>query len=149
MKVAESSVAACKALRERQEEGGSLLSFLLLTINSDGIVTAEKHVASGDNRADWSRLLSLLAPTTIPSTKWHAAYVVFEMRLEEREPVVNKLLFISFIPDHAPLRQKLLYASSKEMVKSSLGGGICIEVSANSPDLLGYDTIAALVRARS
>lgn len=52
----------------------------------------------------------------------------------------SKLVLISWIPDTAKIRAKMMYAGSKEVLKSAFAGGIGIMINANDYSDLDYDT---------
>lgn len=52
----------------------------------------------------------------------------------------SKLVFIAFIPDGAPIKQKMLYASSKADLKKKLNG-IHVEIQATDFDEVDYETV--------
>jgi len=63
----------------------------------------------------------------------------FEYSLKD-EGTRNKIGFISWVPDLAPLRVKMLYSSSKESLKKRLSG-IHADIEAHGPEDLEYDDI--------
>ncbi|KAN0079950.1 hypothetical protein V8E55_009516 [Tylopilus felleus] len=54
----------------------------------------------------------------------------------------NKICFISWSPDDAKVRQKMVFASSREALKRKLDG-IAIEIQGTSFDEVTYETILA------
>jgi len=52
----------------------------------------------------------------------------------------SKLVLISWIPDTAKIKLKMLYAGSKEVLKSSMAGGIGILINANDHSDLDFET---------
>ena len=52
----------------------------------------------------------------------------------------SKLVFISWIPDNCPIKEKMLYASSKEAIKRVLIG-VPVHVHCTDPDDLDYDDV--------
>lgn len=52
----------------------------------------------------------------------------------------NKLLFIAWVPDTCKIKDKMLYASSKDALKKKLNG-YHIEVQANSKDELDHAAV--------
>lgn len=59
-------------------------------------------------------------------------------------PCRNKLTFLAWSPDDAPIKAKMVYASSKEALKRALTG-IAVELQANDTDDIEYDTILKTV----
>ncbi|CAK7238918.1 MAG: cofilin [Sporothrix thermara] len=56
----------------------------------------------------------------------------------------NKLTFIAWSPDDAPIMAKMVYASSKEALRRALTG-IATEIQANDSDDIEYDTVLKTV----
>uniref|UniRef100_UPI003980710E hypothetical protein n=1 Tax=Salmonella sp. s55004 TaxID=3159675 RepID=UPI003980710E len=52
-----------------------------------------------------------------------------------------KIIFIHWSPDTVGVKEKMLYASSKDALKAVLADGIAVEVQANDISDLGYDEI--------
>jgi len=52
----------------------------------------------------------------------------------------NKLTFIAWSPDDAGIKAKMVYASSKDALKRALNG-IAVELQANDPDDIEYDSV--------
>ncbi|KIO25853.1 hypothetical protein M407DRAFT_243931 [Tulasnella calospora MUT 4182] len=52
----------------------------------------------------------------------------------------NKLTFYSWNPDNAKIKQKMVYASSRDSLKRSLVG-IAVEIQGTSLDEVDYDTV--------
>lgn len=52
----------------------------------------------------------------------------------------SKLVMISWVPDTAKIKMKMLYAGSKEVLKSAVAGGIGIMVNANDYSDLDFDS---------
>lgn len=52
----------------------------------------------------------------------------------------SKLVLISWVPDTAKIRMKMMYAGSKEVLKSAVAGGIGIMINANDYSDLDYES---------
>ncbi len=52
----------------------------------------------------------------------------------------SKLVLISWVPDTAKIRMKMMYAGSKEVLKAAMAGGIGIMINANDYSDLDYET---------
>lgn len=52
----------------------------------------------------------------------------------------SKLVLISWVPDTAKIRMKMMYAGSKEVLKAAMAGGIGIMVNANDYSDLDYES---------
>ncbi|KAK3387020.1 hypothetical protein B0H63DRAFT_541202 [Podospora didyma] len=68
----------------------------------------------------------------------------FEYQLASGEGTRNKITFIAWSPDDAGIFAKMLYASSKEAVKSALPG-LAAELQANDQDDIEYESIIKVV----
>jgi spore cortex formation protein SpoVR/YcgB (stage V sporulation) len=68
----------------------------------------------------------------------------FEYSLASGEGNRNKLTFVAWSPDDAGVLAKMIYASSKEALKRSLTG-IAIELQANDPDDIEYESVLKTV----
>jgi len=64
---------------------------------------------------DWERMISPQLHTEQP------CYILF--RLDEKDNTGFLWIFLSWSPDHAPTRQKMLYASTKATFKKEFGAG--------------------------
>ncbi|KIH94968.1 cofilin [Sporothrix brasiliensis 5110] len=68
----------------------------------------------------------------------------FEYNLASGEGTRNKLTFIAWSPDDAPIMAKMVYASSKEALRRALTG-IAVEIQANDADDIEYETVLKTV----
>ncbi|EFW98459.1 cofilin [Grosmannia clavigera kw1407] len=68
----------------------------------------------------------------------------FEYSLSSGEGVRNKLTFLAWSPDDAPIMAKMVYASSKDALKRALTG-LAVELQANDTDDIEYDTVLKTV----
>jgi cofilin len=99
--------------------------------------------------ADWDAFREKLVNATTKTrtgTGKGPRYAVydFEYNLSSGEGIRNKLTFIAWSPDDAPIKAKMVYASSKEALKRTLTG-IAVELQANDEDDIEYDTILRTV----
>ncbi|KAG2231341.1 hypothetical protein BDF21DRAFT_182185 [Thamnidium elegans] len=68
-------------------------------------------------------------------------YAVFDFEYEKTgEGKRNKITFYSWIPDTSKVRQKMLYASSKDALRRQLVG-IAIEVQGTDSSEVDYDVV--------
>ena len=88
--------------------------FLILVIEN------EKEVVIGENCTDraasWESFVAKL-PSDAP------CYAIFDYEWNTPDGKRDKILFISWNPDNAKIKQKMLYASTKGGVTQSLQGG--------------------------
>ncbi|XP_067877587.1 cofilin-2-like [Heterodontus francisci] len=52
----------------------------------------------------------------------NCCYALYDASFETKETKKQELIFIHWAPDDAPIRQKMLYASSKAAIRKKLGG---------------------------
>ena len=71
------------------------------------------------------------------------AYAVFdfEWKMDDGSNR-DKLVFVTYIPDTAKPKEKLLYAATKETFKNNIEGGL-IEVQGTDPSEISYDAVLA------
>ncbi|OIR57347.1 MAG: cofilin [Amphiamblys sp. WSBS2006] len=88
-----------------------------------------------EEREAYKQFLSLL-----PSDD--CRYIVYDFVFEKspEDGLRNKICFIMWSPDTAPVRKKMLYASCKETSKSLLSG-IALEIQATDEEEVSYDHI--------
>ncbi|KAB8264378.1 cofilin [Aspergillus pseudonomiae] len=56
----------------------------------------------------------------------------------------NKLVFISWLPDCAKIRHKMIYSSSKDTLRKALTG-VAVDISATARDEVSYDAVLGKV----
>ena len=68
-------------------------------------------------------------------------YAVVDIKFETAdERQTSKLVFMSWSPDTCKVREKMIYAGSKEYLKSSFAGGIGIAMNATDLSELDFET---------
>jgi cofilin len=103
------------------------VSYILYKIDS-GKIVIDKIGAPGASYDDYLGSL----PETDPR------YSVVDVKLTTNDGrETSKLVFISWIPDAAKIKSKMLYSGSKESLKAGLAGGVGIHV--NATDLAEVD----------
>merc|ERR1711907_119326 len=75
----------------------------------------------------------------LPEKEGRYGIVSFEYTLKDGGNR-DKIVFVSWAPDLAPIRQKMLYASSKDAIKKKLQG-IAAEVQGTDRDEIEYNTV--------
>jgi cofilin len=73
-------------------------------------------------------------------------YAVFDFEMEAEGVTRGKLLLLSWIPDTAKVRSKMVYASTKESLKAKIDGGL-MDIQANDFSSICYDAVAAKVKS--
>ncbi len=87
------------------------LSYMVFEIDG-GKVHVKETAATG---ATWDEFKALVAG------KVGGCYAVFDYSLNlDGGRILNKLVFVSWVPDSAPVRKKMMYGSSLEAFKSEL-----------------------------
>mmetsp|Transcript_45125 Transcript_45125/g.84212 ORF Transcript_45125/g.84212 Transcript_45125/m.84212 type:complete len:154 (-) Transcript_45125:78-539(-) len=104
-------------------------------------------VEKGDWETPWDDFVDNLSSAKDEKGKPLGAYAVFDMEFETldgREQ--QKLVFVAYTPDSLPVKQRMLYGSTRESFKSELGSGIHYTVQASSIDDLDLDRIVSAMR---
>ncbi len=75
-------------------------------------------------------------------------YAVYDFEYEKSpgEGIRNKICFIVWVPDTSKVRQKMLYASSKDAIRKKLAG-VATEIQATDMSEVSYDSV--LEKAKS
>lgn len=76
----------------------------------------------------------------LPSGSCRYAVYDFEYTLEGSEGTRNKLCFITWSPDEAKIKNKMLYAASKDALRRALVG-IAVEVQGTDASEVAYETV--------
>ncbi|KAI8645087.1 hypothetical protein BD408DRAFT_412221 [Parasitella parasitica] len=101
--------------------------FKLSEDNSEIIV--EKSVKTGD----YEEFLNCL-PEVEPR------YAVYDFDFQTDDGLRNKIVFYSWIPDTAKVRQKMLYAASKDALRKRLEG-LAVEIQGTDASEVAYETV--------
>lgn len=75
-------------------------------------------------------------------------YVVYDFEFEKSpgEGIRNKICFIVWVPDTSKVRQKMLYASSKDAIRKKLAG-IATEIQATDMSEVSHDAVLEKVKS--
>ncbi|KAK4688453.1 cofilin, partial [Tremellales sp. Uapishka_1] len=76
----------------------------------------------------------------LPENECRWAVYDFEYTLPGGEGIRNKLCFMMWVPDDAPVRGKMIFASSKEALRRRLEG-IAIEIQATDYSEISKDAV--------
>jgi len=76
----------------------------------------------------------------LPEKECRYAVYDFDFELAEGEGKRNKLCFYTWSPDNAPVRNKMIYASSKEALRRALNG-IAAEIQGTDYSEISYETV--------
>lgn len=113
--------------------------YIVMKISDDKTkIEIEKTLPIGDGDASIDTYNAFVGDC-LPEREGRYAVYDFEYTTTEGGKR-NKLLFIVWAPDEAPIKEKMLYASSKDALKKKLNG-IHFEVQGTDLDEVEYDTI--------
>ena len=113
--------------------------YVIYKLNDDlTSIVIEKKVESCDKYEDFIGEL--------PENDCRYAVYDFEYEKSPGEGMRNKICFIVWVPDTSKVRQKMLYASSKDAIRKKLAS-IATEVQATDMSEVSYDAI--LEKAKS
>ena len=109
--------------------------YMLCKINRDaGEIQLHKRVESGAGKTTYEAFVADLPPK-------EGMYAIYDFDYETVEGGKrSKLMFVVWAPDDAPIKEKMLYASSKEGLKKKIVG-IQIEVQGTDYDEVEWDEI--------
>ena len=90
--------------------------YMLCKINREaGEIQLHKRVAEGAGQATYEQFVAELPPK-------EGMYTIYDFDYEIEGGKRNKLMFIVWAPDDAPIKEKMLYASSKDGLKKKIVG---------------------------
>ena len=110
--------------------------YLIFAIVDNSIIKIKKR---GSRDASYDEFRAELAPTD-------PCYAVYDFEFESEEGKRGRLCFVSWIPDVAKVKPKMVYASSKDSLKTKIEGGI-VEIQATDASEITYDAVLAKVKA--
>ncbi|KAI7877482.1 hypothetical protein K492DRAFT_165987 [Lichtheimia hyalospora FSU 10163] len=107
------------------------LKYIIFKVSDDAKeIQVEKSAEQGDYEAFLENL-----PADEPR------YAVYDFDYEKPgEGQRSKITFYSWIPDTAKVRQKMLYASSKDALRKKLVG-LAIEIQGTDPSEVAYEVV--------
>lgn len=118
---------------------GKRLKYVIYKV-SDDKKSIEVEKQSSD--ADYSSFVD-----TLPSNECRFAVYDFEYELSAAEGKRRKICFIAWSPDDAPVRGKMIYASSKEALRRALTG-VAAEIQATDEGEIAYESVLERVRGK-
>lgn len=117
------------ALAHAKEHGQRVLQIF---IQNEKLELGEAH----DSQSTWEDDYDLLVLPLLQQTR--ASYILY--RLDEKVGNSYMWIFIHYTPDKAPVREKMLYASTKSTMKTEFGSGLIKdEMFGNIPDDVSLD----------
>jgi cofilin len=96
--------------------------------------------SSGDRSSTYEDFLNALTPNEV-------RYAVVDFEFETVGGRRNAILFILYSDDLAPIKKKMVYASSKDALRRALTG-IAVNIQASGKEELEYDEVLDTVRQR-
>ncbi|MBW0465246.1 hypothetical protein O181_004961 [Austropuccinia psidii MF-1] len=109
---------------------GKKIKYVIFLISSDCKEICVEKTSDSDSYDDF---LADLPPQS-------CRYAVYDFQFEMGEGTRNKLCFITWSPDSAKIKDKMLYASSKEALRRALVG-IGVEVQGTDISEVAYDSV--------
>jgi cofilin len=76
----------------------------------------------------------------LPESEPRYAVCHFKFEKDDGTGVASKLVFVSWSPDNARIKHKMLYASSREALRKELSG-IAMEIYASDYDEVSYESV--------
>lgn len=114
-------------------------SYILYKLNEDNTsIVIEKAVETRDTYKDFVKQL--------PEDECRYAVFDFEYEKPGGEGIRNKICFIFWVPDTSKVRQKMIYASSKDALRKKLAG-VATEIQATDFSEVGYDAVIEKVKS--
>lgn len=111
---------------------GKKYKFVLFELNPSKTEIVVKEASA---ETDYDEFLSKL-----PENDALYAVYDFEYELKSGEGQRSKLVFYAWSPDSAPIKAKMLYASSKDALRRSLNG-ISADIQGTDYSEVSYETI--------
>jgi len=130
-------VAFNKFKLQNSTAGATVHRYLIFRIKNEKVVLTEEGAAS----ETWSDFIEKLS-----SDEKDGAYGLFDMHCSGPDGrILQKVLFIAWSPDSLPVKAKMLYGSTREGFKSTLGSGIAYTIQATDISDLEEDDVTAMV----
>jgi len=116
---------------------GKKLAYVIYKLSPDNkIIVVEKQVPkTEDDKEDYEKFISELPEK-------ECRYIVYDFTYDTAEGKRNKILFITWAPDEAPVRAKMVSASSKDALRRGLQG-IHAEIQGTDLSEVCYETVLA------
>eukprot|EP01092_Planopodium_desertum_P000213 TRINITY_DN102833_c0_g5_i2.p1 TRINITY_DN102833_c0_g5~~TRINITY_DN102833_c0_g5_i2.p1 ORF type:complete len:137 (+),score=15.77 TRINITY_DN102833_c0_g5_i2:191-601(+) len=91
---------------------GDSVRWIQAIIKDERVNPVGRHAATGSITADWDSMVARMEPKK-PN------YFVF--RLDKKNDLGFEWAFIVYVPDGSPVKDRMLYASSRDFFKKQLG----------------------------
>ncbi|KAK7469066.1 cofilin [Stygiomarasmius scandens] len=114
----------------KKTDNGEILKYIVYNLNKDNTeIVVEKTSASGDYE-------EFLGDLPEGECRW----AVYDFEFQKEGGIRNKLCFFMWSPDKAKIKQKMLFASSKDALRRALVG-IAVEVQGTDIDEVAYESV--------
>ncbi|KAH7239038.1 hypothetical protein BKA59DRAFT_483760 [Fusarium tricinctum] len=114
------------------------LTFIICNLNKE---LKEIVVEKSSTNTDWGDFLAELPET---ECRW----AIYDFAFEKDDGKRNKIVFISWSPDSAEIKQKMIFSSSKAVLRRDLTG-IASEIQATDLAEISYETVLKKVAGAS
>jgi hypothetical protein len=89
---------------------------------------------------------NFLADLKVAETQGLCRFAVFDAAFSTEDGQIrNKIVFFMWSPEGAKIKQKMVYAASKDALKKTLGEGIAKEVQANDHGDLAWKNVLEIL----
>lgn len=99
------------------------------------IVVEEAGALDDGTPSDYEKFVEKL-----PENECKYAVYLFEYDIGKGEGIRSKLVFFTWTPDTAPVRSKMIYASSKDALKLALNG-LSLDIQGTDFSEVSYETV--------
>uniref|UniRef100_A0A6U6TV89 ADF-H domain-containing protein n=1 Tax=Zooxanthella nutricula TaxID=1333877 RepID=A0A6U6TV89_9DINO len=117
---------------------GKKLRFVLFKIEDKTNIVVERKEEKTDGSTGWDAFVE-----AVPDAEPRYALIEVDYKTEDGRDQ-SKLTFVFWSPDDGPVKEKMLYASTKDTIKKKFTG-IMKEVQANDKGDLEYKNILELM----
>jgi len=108
--------------------------YIIFMLNEDNTEIVVDNPPGKSAEGDYEEFLDRLPKA---ECRWAVYDLEFEKEGAGRR---NKICFYSWSPDEAKIKNKMLYASSRDALRRSLDG-IAVEIQGTEPDEVAHDTV--------
>ncbi|CCH43481.1 Cofilin [Wickerhamomyces ciferrii] len=109
---------------------GKKFKFILYELNSSKTEIVVKETSTSK---DYDEFLGKLPEND-------SLYAVYDFEYESGEGLRSKIIFFAWSPDTAPIRSKMVYASSKDALRKALNG-VAADIQGTDYSEVSYETI--------
>jgi len=124
VRVNDESLTAFQELKLRKKH-----NFIVYTLNNDNTEIIVE-------RSGTEKYPEFIA--TLPRTE--CRYAVYDFQFDTKDGVRNKIIFLTWSPDIAKIKNKMLFSTSKDALRRALVG-VAIEIQGTDPDEISYETV--------